>query len=248
MEHLKAKDGFIFYISFIIFIILSFLVSYAVQKAFIPGEGLLYSLSFLLYLIPLYFLLELSIFLLSIILNRKILLAKSGRIITIRYFLPAILFIGKLIFRDKEKVENSFISINNYFVGSVSGRVGNKSILVLLPRCLQNSKCSKNVIEDIANCAGCGLCDIKDLNFLKDKYGIKIYASSGGTLARELVRKYSPALVVAVACERELVTGIKDTFGIPVYALKNYKPSGPCKDTRVDVVEFEEVIKKYLAE
>ena len=247
MEHLKAKDGFIFYVSFIIFIILSFLVSYAVQKTFMLGEGIFYSLSFLLYLIPLYFLFELAVFLLSMILNRKILFVKNGRLITIRYFLPAILYIGRLMFWDRDKVENSFIAINNYFVGSVSSKVGSKSILVLLPRCLQNSKCSRNVIEDISNCAGCGMCDIKDLDFLKNKYGIKIYATSGGTLARELVKKYAPTLVVAVACERELVAGIKDTFGIPVYALKNYRPSGPCKDTRVDVAEFEEVIKKYLA-
>ena len=50
-----------------------------------------------------------------------------------------------------------------------------------------------------------------------------------------------PQMVIAVACER-LSSGIMDVKGLPVWHL-NQRPNGPCKDTFVDIVELEKMIR-----
>jgi hypothetical protein len=75
---------------------------------------------------------------------------------------------------------------------------------------------------------------------LKDKYGFRIFMATGGTLARKIVKDTKPELILAVACERELVSGIKEVKRIPVIAIPNLRPNGPCKDTMVNLKQVEE--------
>ena len=49
--------------------------------------------------------------------------------------------------------------------------------------------------------------------------------------------------IIAVACERDLTSGIQDVFPIPVIAIFNERPFGPCFNTRVDINRVEEAIK-----
>ena len=43
-----------------------------------------------------------------------------------------------------------------------------------------------------------------------------------------------PKLVVAVACEGDLTSGIKDCYPLPVIGVLNDRPFGPCFNTHVD--------------
>ena len=51
-----------------------------------------------------------------------------------------------------------------------------------------------------------------------------------------------PKAVIAVACERDLTSGIQDMKHIPVLGVFNKRPNGPCVDTLIDIHEIENAI------
>ena len=75
-----------------------------------------------------------------------------------------------------------------------------------------------------------------------DNLGLKLDVANGGTLARKKVASFRPDGIVAVACERDLTSGILDTYPIPVYGVLNDRPNGPCVNTCVDLKLVEEGI------
>ena len=63
------------------------------------------------------------------------------------------------------------------------------------------------------------------------KYGVPVFVATRGQLARRVIRERRPRAVVAVACERDMVSGLHDVAGkVPVLGLTMTLPSGPCKD------------------
>ena len=70
--------------------------------------------------------------------------------------------------------------------------------------------------------------------------------ATGGTLARQVVKTIRPKAIIAVACERDLTSGIQDVFPLPVIGVLNERPYGPCFNTRVDINKVEETIKYFL--
>jgi hypothetical protein len=48
----------------------------------------------------------------------------------------------------------------------------------------------------------------------------------------------------AVACERELLEGLREIGGVPVICITNRRPEGPCKNTEVDLEEFEAAVRR----
>ena len=55
-----------------------------------------------------------------------------------------------------------------------------------------------------------------------------------------------PKLIVAVACERDLSSGIQDTHPLPVFGVINERPNGPCLDTFVNIRRLEAAIRTFL--
>jgi len=53
-----------------------------------------------------------------------------------------------------------------------------------------------------------------------------------------------PDLIIAVACERDLTSGIQDTAPLPVYGVFNQRPFGPCLNTQVAIDRVEAVLKE----
>lgn len=160
---------------------------------------------------------------------------------------PILLIIGKIIGIKREKLQRSFIEINNLLVSSIKKKYRPEDILILSPHCIQNSDCKFKVTYDIENCRRCGKCQINDLLKLKDKYGVKIAVATGGTLARKVVSDIKPKIIIAIACERDLTSGIKDVKKIPVYGIINKRPNGPCFNTSFDVKSLEKVIINFIS-
>jgi uncharacterized protein len=53
--------------------------------------------------------------------------------------------------------------------------------------------------------------------------------------------------VVAVACERDMVSGLHDVAGkIPVLGLTMTLPAGPCKDASLDLGQLERWVQAYV--
>ena len=52
-----------------------------------------------------------------------------------------------------------------------------------------------------------------------------------------------PKAAIAVACERDLTSGIQDMRHIPVLGVFNKRPNGPCVDTLINIHEVEDAIR-----
>lgn len=183
---------------------------------------------------------------LNILLGRPVLFSKRLRGLTIKLFLPLMTLIGRLAGISKEKVRNSFIKVNNQLVLSESRQFAASDILLLMPHCLQNSTCDMRLTYDIDNCKRCGRCPIKGLLEISEDYGVHLAIATGGTIARRIVVKTRPRLILAVACERDLASGIQDTYPIPVYGILNERPKGPCLDTQVGLEHVREALELFL--
>lgn len=180
-------------------------------------------------------------------LGKDILFTRFMRGVVIKFLLPVIELMGRVIGIPKDTIRQSFIAMNNSLVLSQKLRVLPDRVLILLPHCLQLFDCEIKVTGDINKCIRCGRCDIKGLAELAEKYRIDISVATGGTLARKVIIEKRPKLVVAVACERDLTSGIKDCYPLPVIGVLNDRPFGPCFNTRVDVEKIDAALNSVLA-
>ncbi len=183
---------------------------------------------------------------LRILLGRSLPFSSQLRGLAIKFFLPLMTLLGRACGIPKENVRGSFIKVNNELVRSEVGQYKPKDILLLMPHCLQNSRCDIRLTYDITNCKRCGKCAIKGLLELSDRYGVHLAIATGGTIARRIVVQTRPKLILAVACERDLSSGIQDTYPIPVFGVLNSRPHGPCLDTEVSLTALENALQLFL--
>lgn len=188
-----------------------------------------------------------ALLVLTTALGKDILGTRFMRGVVIRFLLPLIEQIGNLCGISKDTIRQSFVAMNNSLVASQRLKAKPERILILLPHCLQLSQCEIKVTGDISKCARCGRCDIMGLAGIAQKYQVDISVATGGTLARKVIIEKRPQLVIAVACERDLTSGIKDCYPLPVIGVLNERPHGPCIDTRVDVDKIDAALRAVLA-
>lgn len=166
----------------------------------------------------------------------------------VRYMFPVITGIGRFFGIPKDDIRRSFIEINNQLVRSESLKNPPKRILVLMPHCIQKDICPYRITVDVKNCRQCGECDFSDLTDVAERLGVQMTVATGGTLARRVVVETKPELILGVACERDLSSGIADTYPIPVLGVLIDRPEGPCLNTRVSVEKVTEALNAYLGE
>ena len=130
---------------------------------------------------------------------------------------------------NSDRIANSFVKANNQLLEIIhrNGFTGKK--IILAPRCL-SLKIKKMLVKT------------------GKEHNIKVYINNGGNSARHRVKKENPNLILAIACERELLAGIHDVYKIsPVYAIPNTRPYGPCMETEYnnsDLINAMEYFKK----
>jgi uncharacterized protein len=131
-------------------------------------------------------------------------------------------------FGRRDWVENAAVKVYNALALIRGRKVGKGELLLLIPRCL-----SKETLDGVLNIAG--------------KYGVPVFVATRGQLARRVIRERRPRAVVAVACERDMVSGLHDVAGkVPVLGLTMTLPVGPCKDARLNLGQLEEWVKAYV--
>ncbi len=185
---------------------------------------------------------------LTILGGRNLFFTRRLRGLVIRVLFPLLVVIGKLLGISKKEVRRSFVAINNQLVRSEARRIRPEKLLILLPHCLQNHECDVRITGNIENCKACGKCKIKGLVALSRKYGVAVSVATGGTLARRIVVEKKPDVIIGVACERDLTSGIQDSYPIPVFGVFNRRPFGPCYDTDVDLELVEKGMQIFLGE
>ena len=128
-------------------------------------------------------------------------------------------------FGKRDWVEHAAIDIYNTLAVRRGRKVGKGELLVLIPRCL-----SKQALDGVLEIAG--------------RYEVPVFVATRGQLARRVIRERRPRAVVAVACERDMMTGLRDVAGkLPVLGLTMQLPNGPCRDATVDLSQMEEWVK-----
>ena len=131
-------------------------------------------------------------------------------------------------FGRRDWVENAAVKVYNALAMARGRKVGQGELLLLIPRCL-----SKVTLDGVLGIAG--------------KYGVPVFVATRGQLARRVIRERRPRAVVAVACERDMVSGLHDVAGkIPVLGLTMTLPTGPCKDASLDLGQLEQWVRAYV--
>ncbi|MEJ2182479.1 MAG: DUF116 domain-containing protein [Nitrospirota bacterium] len=153
--------------------------------------------------------------------------------VLLKVIYPLFMMAGSFVPRRKEGLQRLVVRLNNRLV--MRGRRPAARLLLLLPHCLQVDTCKIRLTHNVRNCQGCGKCEMKDLIQIADQNGLELFVATGGNLARRIVEDVRPDAIVAVACERDLTSGIADTFPLPVLGIPNERPFGPCLNTRVDL-------------
>ena len=148
---------------------------------------------------------------------------RLGRVAASR-ILPLTLTLSKRFGISRDRLGNSFISFSNAIVRA-SHKPGHGKTIILLPRCLKADM--KKEVKELANRAG-----------------IEVFTATGGGQARKIVSEQRPSAIIGVACERDLMSGIRDvTPKIPTLGVTNKRPEGPCKNTLVDLDEIRDAIE-----
>ena len=120
-------------------------------------------------------------------------------------------------FGRRDRVEHAGIDAYNAYALRRGRKFGRGELLVLIPRCL-----SKETLDGVLGIAG--------------RYDVPVFVATRGQLARRAIRERRPRAVVAVACERDMTTGLRDVAGkLPVLGLTMRLPNGPCRDAVVDL-------------
>ena len=131
---------------------------------------------------------------------------------------------------SRDRMGHSFVLVSNGMARAMKPAGRQEKLLILLPRCLAK--------EELAA-----------VNGLKEKYPLEVHTVSGGELARKKVRELKPTAVIGVACERDLVSGIRDVGQrISVIGIPNERPEGPCRNTHIDMDELIRTIEFYVGE
>jgi hypothetical protein len=131
-------------------------------------------------------------------------------------------------FGRRDWVEHAAIDVYNALAERRRRRVGKGELLVLIPRCL-----SKEALDGVLTIAG--------------RYEVPVFVATRGQLARRVIRERRPRAVVAVACERDMTTGLRDVAGkLPVLGLTMRLPNGPCRDAMLDLDLMERWVKSWV--
>ena len=145
-----------------------------------------------------------------------------------------------------EVIDKQFVSLSNMMTKLRKKKCPPEALLLLFPHCIQNSKCKQNIKHDLNECKRCGKCKVKDLLEVSEEYGISIAIASGGRIALKRVMAEEVQGVVAIACEKELRTGLMAAMPKAIFAVPNLRPNGYCVDTDVYMDDVLKAIERFL--
>mgnify|MGYP000508525689 FL=1 len=146
----------------------------------------------------------------------------------INFMLNMAVKIGGLLGIPRDRMVNSFLKVHNLVLRLKDIHLDPQELLVLLPRCLR-----KDYFEILRN--------------LKDRYHFQMMTVGGGQQARQKIKMLMPRAIIAVACERDLMSGFVEVNPhIPVIGFPNNRPEGPCKNTEIDIGLIESAVRQLL--
>ena len=155
---------------------------------------------------------------------KKILYKLGG----INWILASALCWGKIFNFSRDQIGNAFVKISNRIQIVAGKKILPTELLVLAPRCL-----TKEIMQGLRG--------------LQQRYNFFLTIAVGGSEARQAIKTRKPRAIIAIACERDLLSGIKDLRGrMTIVGVPNKRPEGPCKNTTIDLLSIEKTIKLFI--
>jgi uncharacterized protein len=153
-------------------------------------------------------------------------LAEGG---LIPWLLPKLERIGGWVGLSRDRVGNGVLQVfNRLAMTRARERVAPDELLILLPRCL-----GKEAMQAAMTVSA--------------RYGVPVFVASRGRYARQMISLRRPRGVVAVACERDLVSGVHDVAGrLPVLGTTLQLGEGPCRNTSFRIGELDRQVQAML--
>lgn len=166
--------------------------------------------------------------------RNRIFMAQPLRGVVLKFLYPLMVPVAKLFGVSRDRVQQGLVEINNILVKACLKPIKPEKLLLMMPHCLQFHECDRKITTDVYNCVSCGRCDIMDLVKISKQYKVHLSVATGGTLARKILKERRPHAIIAVACERDMTSGLQDSFPLPVLGYLLDRPNGPCFDTKID--------------
>jgi len=136
-----------------------------------------------------------------------------------------VISLGRTLSIDADRAAHSMIKIHNELTLHTDVQTAPDRVLVLLPRCLAR--------EQLGQARSMG-----------EALGVHTAVVAGGELARQRILELRPKAIIGVACERDLVSGLRDVgHKVSVLGIPNTRPNGPCKDTTIDLLALRRAIE-----
>jgi uncharacterized protein len=153
-------------------------------------------------------------------------LAEGG---VIPWLLPRVEWLGIRLGYSRDRAGNAAMQVFNRLSAARAGRgVAPEKLLILLPRCLEK-RAMRSAME------------------VSERYGVPAFVAARGRYARQMIAMRRPEAVVAVACERDLVSGVHDVGGrLPVMGTLLQLPEGPCLNTSFRGEQLEAQVRTLL--
>lgn len=171
-----------------------------------------------------------AMLLITVFTGRNLFFAKRLAYIPFGLYFSNAFRLAGLLKISRDRVGHSFVRVSNALSYAMKENGRKEKLLILLPRCLAKE-------------------ELKAINDLKNVYPLEVHTVSGGELARKKVKELRPTAVIGVACERDLVSGIRDVGQkLSVIGIPNQRPEGPCKNTHIDMKELVGAIEFYLGQ
>ena len=129
----------------------------------------------------------------------------------------------------------SFCAWHNHQVRESFGQRKARRALILLPHCIQWSRCRAEILDDLGACYDCDKCSVGDFMHaaLAGRWESRI--TNRSHKAYREAREYSPDLIVAVSCTDRLLKGLIKLPETPAYVIPLSLAHGMCVDTDFSV-------------
>ncbi len=132
----------------------------------------------------------------------------------------------------------SFCAWHNHRVREAFATRKARRVLVLLPHCIQWSRCAAAILDDLQHCYDCGKCVVGDfmLAALAGRWNSRI--TNRSHKAYREAREQRPELLVAVSCTDRLLKGLVKLPETPTYVIPLALPHGMCVDTDFSIAHL----------
>jgi len=150
--------------------------------------------------------------------------------------------------RELLDAKRAFIELNNRLVRAEFSQRKPRTVLLLLPFCIQTTSCPRRIVWKIENCRQCGACSVGELLRAANEKHVPVRVSVRGRFAPMFIKELKPEITVAVACEDELFSGMLRASKFRCFGIGNIRPEGYCINTSVDVDAVREALDYFVQE